>query len=53
MKREKTDVLIIGTGASGAASAWNLSKLNLKITCLEQGPLIKKKNTLSTTFTVK
>jgi choline dehydrogenase-like flavoprotein len=43
MKREKTDVLIIGTGASGAASAWNLSKLNLKITCLEQGPSIKKK----------
>jgi glycine/D-amino acid oxidase-like deaminating enzyme len=32
MKREKTDILIIGTGASGAASAWNLSKLNLKIT---------------------
>jgi choline dehydrogenase-like flavoprotein len=43
MKREKTDILIIGTGASGAASAWNLSKLNLKITCLEQGPLIDKK----------
>ena len=43
MKREKTDILIIGTGASGAASAWNLSKLNLKITCLEQGPLINKK----------
>ena len=43
MKREKTDILIIGTGASGAASAWNLSKLNLKITCLEQGPFIDKK----------
>lgn len=44
MKKEKTDILIIGTGASGAASAWNLSKLNLKITCIEQGPLINKKN---------
>ena len=43
MKKEKTDILIIGTGASGAAAAWNLSKLNLKITCLEQGPLIDKK----------
>lgn len=43
MVNEKTDILIIGTGASGAASAWNLSKLNLKITCLEQGPLINKK----------
>ena len=43
MTVEKTDILIIGTGASGAASAWNLSKLNLKITCLEQGPFIDKK----------
>jgi len=43
MEKEKTDILIIGTGASGAAAAWNLSKLNLKITCLEQGPLIDKK----------
>ena len=42
MKKEKTDILIIGTGASGAASAWNLSKLNLKITCLDQGPSVKK-----------
>ena len=43
MIKEKTDILIIGAGASGAASAWNLSQLNLKITCLEQGPLINKK----------
>ncbi len=43
MKKERTDILIIGAGASGAASAWNLSKLNLKITCIEQGPLINKK----------
>ena len=44
MKKERTDILIIGAGASGAAAAWNLSKLNLKITCLDQGPLIKKRN---------
>ena len=43
MKKERTDILIIGAGASGAASAWNLSELNLKITCIEQGPLINKK----------
>ena len=42
MIKERTDILIIGAGASGSASAWNLSKLNLKITCLEQGPLIDK-----------
>tara|TARA_B100000242_G_scaffold231606_1_gene171608 strand:- start:641 stop:2203 length:1563 start_codon:yes stop_codon:yes gene_type:complete len=41
MKTEKTDILVIGAGASGAASAWNLSKLNLKVTCLEQGPYFK------------
>jgi choline dehydrogenase-like flavoprotein len=43
MKKERTDILIIGAGASGAASAWNLSKLDLKITCIDQGPLINKK----------
>ncbi len=42
MTREKTDILIIGAGASGAASAWNLSNLKLKITCLEQGPFLDK-----------
>jgi choline dehydrogenase-like flavoprotein len=32
------DVLIIGSGASGAAAAWSLSRNgNLKILCLEQG----------------
>jgi choline dehydrogenase-like flavoprotein len=32
------DILIIGSGASGAAAAWSLSRgRNLKIVCLEQG----------------
>jgi len=31
------DVLIIGSGAAGAALAWRLSQTELKITCLEQG----------------
>ena len=33
----RADVLIIGAGAAGAAAAWKLSDLDLKIVCLEQG----------------
>ena len=31
------DILIIGTGASGAAAAWRLSEAGFNIVCLEQG----------------
>ena len=31
------DVLIIGAGASGAASAWRLASAGLRVVCLEQG----------------
>jgi len=31
------DILIIGAGCSGAAVAWRLSDLGLKVVCLEQG----------------
>jgi len=31
------DVLIVGAGAAGAAVAWRLSKLKLKVLCIEQG----------------
>ena len=37
------DVVIVGAGASGAAAAWNLSKSNLKIVCLEQGDWVDTK----------
>ena len=35
------DVLIIGSGASGAAVAWGLAETRMKILCLEQGDCIK------------
>jgi choline dehydrogenase-like flavoprotein len=34
------DVLIIGSGASGAAVAWSLAETRMKILCLEQGDWI-------------
>lgn len=37
MSRYNYDIIIVGLGASGAASAWMLSKSNLKILILEQG----------------
>ena len=38
---EIVDVLIIGSGASGAAVAWGLAETRMKILCLEQGDWIK------------
>jgi len=35
------DVLIIGSGASGAAVAWGLVETRLKVLCLEQGDWVK------------
>ena len=35
------DVLIIGSGASGAAVAWGLAETRMRILCLEQGDWIK------------
>ena len=37
MSKDFYDVIIIGSGAAGAAAAWNLSNKGLKIICLEQG----------------
>ena len=34
---EPADVLIIGSGASGAAVAWSLAETKMRIVCLEQG----------------
>ncbi|MGE0225987.1 MAG: GMC family oxidoreductase [Acetobacteraceae bacterium] len=38
---EKVDVLIIGSGASGAAFAWSLADTRMRILCLEQGDWIR------------
>jgi cation diffusion facilitator CzcD-associated flavoprotein CzcO len=36
-RNEIVDVLIIGSGASGAAVAWSLAETKMHILCLEQG----------------
>ena len=33
----KTDILIVGAGASGAAAAWRLASAGFRVVCLEQG----------------
>ena len=38
---DKVDVLIIGSGASGAAVAWSLADTRMRILCLEQGDWMK------------
>ena len=37
---DKVDVLIIGSGASGATVAWSLANTNMRIVCLEQGDCV-------------
>ncbi len=39
---DKVDVLIIGSGASGAAVAWSLADTRMRILCLEQGDWMKQ-----------
>src|SRR6201987_2591974 len=40
--KDKVDVLIIGSGASGAAVAWGLAETKMRILCLEQGDWMKQ-----------
>lgn len=37
---ERVDVVVIGSGASGAAATWKLALGGFKVLCLEQGPWI-------------
>ncbi len=46
---EMVDVLIIGSGASGAAVAWSLADTRMKILCLEQGDWMKQSDYPSNT----
>ncbi len=39
---DKVDVLIVGSGASGAAVAWSLADTKMRIVCLEQGDWMKQ-----------
>ena len=41
-RNDIVDVLIIGSGASGAAVAWSLAETKMRILCLEQGDWMKQ-----------
>ena len=41
MAEERTDVLVIGSGAAGAAVTKRLTDLGAKVMCLEQGDWLK------------
>ena len=40
-QQQRVDVLIIGSGASGAAAAWSLAETKMRILCLEQGDWVR------------
>jgi choline dehydrogenase-like flavoprotein len=40
MPQDAADVLVIGSGAAGAAVAWKLTELGARVVCLEQGDWI-------------
>ena len=48
MINEPVDIVIVGAGASGAAIAYSLSSLGVKILCLEQGSWVNHNNFPST-----
>ena len=41
MSEQPVDVLIVGSGAAGAAFAWSLAETRMNILCLEQGDWMK------------
>ena len=47
MEHKAVDILIIGSGASGAAVAWRLSDAGFKVICLEQGDWLKPEDYLA------
>ncbi|MCB8881406.1 GMC family oxidoreductase [Acidisoma cellulosilytica] len=45
---EHDEVLVVGSGASGAALAWKLAKAGFRVTCLEQGGWVSPKDASTT-----
>ncbi len=41
MKKDISDVIVIGAGAAGAAVAYSLAREGLKVTCIEQGGFLE------------
>lgn len=41
MADKRADVVVIGSGAAGAAVTWRLAELGAKVVCLEQGDWVK------------
>jgi len=41
MARERSDIIVIGAGASGAIASKHLAEAGFKVTCLEQGPHVE------------
>lgn len=48
VSEERADVVIVGSGASGAAAAWSLADTRMRILCLEQGDWTKPQEYPST-----
>lgn len=40
VRQDRSDVLVIGSGAAGAAVTWRLAELGARVVCLEQGDWI-------------
>ena len=42
VSHEPVDIVVVGSGASGAAATWRLAKDGFRVVCLEQGPWIDR-----------
>lgn len=39
-KQSETDIIVVGSGASGAAVTWSLARAGFRVICIEQGPWV-------------
>ena len=49
LQSQSADVLVIGSGASGAAFSWSLAKAGFDVVCLEQGKWLNPQEDYATT----